>query len=152
VSPPPQGVPSAASSHFKELPMPIRALIAAVAVVLAAAGSVHAKSPVQITPDDSTTVALVNKTVGNEQWVLALNFSDETLTGNVFNLSGAPPTFFYCEAESDDDFDFVDPELLRGDTLTFECQVASGCTTLPCVTDWQPVGAPIDLPGEFFLP
>lgn len=126
--------------------MRIRAFAAAFAVVLAAAGPVHAKSAVQITSDE--TKCLVNKPVGTEQWVLVLDLDSETLTGNVFDTSGKPPTFFSCTADSVNGLAF--PEDLVGDTVTLDCEV-SDCVTLPC-TQWHPLGTQIDLPGEFFLP
>jgi hypothetical protein len=125
--------------------------VLATVLVVATSGVAHAKSPVQVTPDESTL--LVNKFIAgtNEQWVIALNIDDETLTGNVFDLdAGASPTFFFCDATSEEGFGF--PEDLAGDTITLDCEVASGCTTLPCTTDWQPVANEITLPGSFFLP
>jgi hypothetical protein len=131
--------------------MRIRAIAAAFAVVLAAAGSAHAKSAVQITPDEVTI--LVNKFIAasNEQWVLALNLDDQTLSGNVFNLNpDVPATFFACDATFDPD-EFVDLADLASETVTFNCEVASGCAGLPCES-WQPIASEIVLPGAFFLP
>ena len=73
------------------------------------------------------------------------------LTGNVFNLTGKPPTFFFCDVTFDPD-EWFDPADLRSETLTLTCQVAGGCTTLPCTADWAPLGSDITLPGSFFLP
>lgn len=119
-------------------------------LLLVAAAPVHAKSPVQVTPDETTIV--VNKQVGNEQWVLAFNLFDQTLTGNVFDLGGNPPTFFFCDVDSPDGFDI--PADLAGQTLTLDCSSAGSCTVLPCnpITEWHAVGTAITLPGEFFLP
>jgi hypothetical protein len=120
------------------------------AVLLVAAGSAHAKSPVQVTPDETTIV--VNKQVGNEQWVLAFNLFDQTLTGNVFDLGGNPPTFFFCDVDSADGFGT--PEELAGQTLTLDCSSAGSCAALPCnpISEWHAVSGAITLPGEFFLP
>jgi hypothetical protein len=127
----------------------------AVVAVLASAASVHAKSPVQVTPDDSAII--VNKTVGTgsnaEQWVLSLSLNDETLSGNVFEVSGAAPTFFFCDVDSPDGFS--EPQDLADQTLTFTCSIAAGCSALPCDpdTEWHPLGGdPPTLPGTFFLP
>jgi hypothetical protein len=131
--------------------MRIASFLVALAALVASAGAAHAKSAVQITPDGSTI--LVNKQVGNEQWVLSLDLDNETLTGNVFDLTGKPPTFFACDVFSDEGFFFA--EDLQGQTLTFDCQVASGCSALPCDPDveWHALGVtPAPLPGEFFLP
>jgi hypothetical protein len=131
--------------------MQIRSLAVLLALVLVSVGSAHAKSPVQITPDDNTM--LVSKKVGNEQWVLALNFFDQTVTGNVFDLGGKPPAFFFCDVSSADGFSV--PADLAGQTLTLDCSSASGCAALPCDpnTEWQALGGGvITLPGSFFLP
>ncbi len=124
----------------------------AVVALLASAVSAHAKSAVQVAPDDSAII--VNKTVGTtEQWVLSLNLNDETLSGNVFNTSGAAPTFFFCNVDSPDGFS--EPADLVDQTLTFDCSIASGCSALPCdpATEWHPLGgAAPTLPGSFFLP
>ena len=131
--------------------MRIRAFVATIAVVLAAAGSAHAKSAVQITPDEVTI--LVNKFIPetNEQWVLALNLDDQTLSGNVFNLNpDVPATFFACEATFDPD-EFVDLADLASETVTLNCEVSGGCAGLPCES-WQPIANDIVLSGTFFLP
>lgn len=127
------------------------AALAMLALLLVAAGPAHAKSPIQVTPDDNTIV--VNKQVGNEQWVLAFNLFDQTVTGNVFDLGGNPPTFFFCNVDSSDGFSL--PADLAGQTLTLDCSSAGGCAALPCdsTTEWHAVGgAAITLPGAFFLP
>jgi len=69
----------------------------------------------------------------------------------VFDLTGKPPTFFFCDATFDDNFfELAD---LASENVTFDCQVASGCAALPCEVEWHPIGgAPITLPGSFFLP
>ena len=131
--------------------MNLRSLAALMAFLLVSVGSAHAKSPVQIAPDDNTI--LVNKKVGAEQWVLALNLFDLTLTGNVFDLGGKPPTFFFCDVSFPDDVSA--PEDMAGQTLTLDCSSAHGCAALPCDpdTEWQALGgASITLPGSFFLP
>ena len=136
--------------------MRIRALGLAFIGVLASVAVAHAKSPVQLAPmgdnnNNIDTVLLVNKTQGTEQWVLVLDADAGVLTGNVFDLSGKPPTFFYCDVAFDPDA-WSDAADIRSETLTLTCQVAGGCTALPCTSDWTSVGADITLPGSFFLP
>lgn len=120
------------------------------AAVVLSAGAVHAKSPVQITPDE--VQILVNKPVGTEQWVLALDLDNLTLTGNVFDTQ-KPPTFFSCDVEFSPD-DWVDIADIAAETLTLDCQVASGCSALPCdaATEWHPLGTTPSIGGSFFLP
>jgi hypothetical protein len=131
--------------------MRIRSLVAALGVLLASATLAHSKSPTQLAPTDISDYLMVNKTVGSEQWVLVLDADNNALTGNVFDLTGKPPTFFFCDVEFSPD-DWVDVSEISSETLTFTCQVAGGCTTLPCTTDWHSVGGDITLPGSFFLP
>jgi hypothetical protein len=132
--------------------MRIRSLAVTLAVLLATVGSAHAKSAVQVTPDES--VILVNKTVGSQQWVLALNVDVDTLTGNVFDTGGGAATFFACDVTWSDSGVFADVSDLQGQTATFDCSVASGCSALPCdsSTEWHALGAVSPLPGSFFLP
>lgn len=131
--------------------MAIRLLAVLLVILLVSVSPAHAKSPIQITPDDNTIV--VNKKVGSEQWVLALNIFDQTLSGNVFDLGGKPPTFFFCDVTSPDGFSV--PADLSGQTLTLDCSIAGGCSALPCDpnTEWHVLGGgSITLPGSFFLP
>ncbi len=110
--------------------------------------------------DPNDSFILVNKTVGSganaEQWVLTLSLDDQTLLGNVFEVNGGAPTFFFCDTDTEDGFGFVEPEDLQGQTVVFsDCMIASGCSALPCNPDveWHPLGTqPASLPGEFFLP
>ena len=131
--------------------MRIASFIVALIALVATAGVAHAKSPVQFTPGDATII-LVNKPVGTEQWVLSFSLDDDTLTGNVFDTSGKPPTFFFCNVDGDDT---GDPADLSTETLTFiDCMVASGCSALPCdpAVEWHDLGSTPSLPGSFFLP
>ena len=133
--------------------MRIRVLVV-LATLLASASVAHAKSPVQLAPmtdNNGDTVLMVNKTVGSEQWVLVLDADNGVLSGNVFDLSGKPPTFFFCDVNFDPDAWTV-PAEIASETLTLTCQVAGGCTTLDCTSDWHSVGGGITLPGSFFLP
>ena len=114
-------------------------------------GTAFAKSPVQIAPDTTDTIILVNKQVGTEQWVISLDLEDETLTGNVFDLSGKPPTFFSCTVDFSPD-EWVEVADIATETLTLTCNVAGGCTALPCTTEWQPLGTTPSISGSFFLP
>ena len=131
--------------------MRIRTPLAALAAVLTLATVAHAKSPVQIVPDGFGSTVLVNKFVNNAQWVITLDTDNAILTGNVLDLNGNPPAFFFCDATFDDNFfELAD---LASENVTFDCQVATGCAALPCETEWHPIGgAPITLPGSFFLP
>jgi len=133
-------------------------IVARGALMLVAAGSAHAKSAVQIDPNDVNI--LVNKTVGSganaEQWVLTLNFDDSTLIGNVFQVNGGAPTFFFCNVDTSPDSGILDETSLPGEMVVFsDCEIAGGCTALPCNPDtqWTPLATqPASLPGEFFLP
>jgi len=134
--------------------MRIASSIVALVLLAASAGVAHAKSAVQVDPNDS--FILVNKTVGSEQWVLTLSLDDQTLIGNVFETNGGAPTFFFCNTDTQDGFGFSEPGDLMGETIVFsDCEIAGGCTALPCDPDtqWTPLGTqPASLPGEFFLP
>ena len=122
------------------------------ATLLAFASAAHAKSPVQLAPtSDGASLLMINKTQGNEQWVFALDADNLVLTGNVFDLSGKPPTFFFCDVVYDPD-EWLDPAEISSETLTLTCRVAGGCTILPCESDWASLGGNIKLPGSFFLP
>ncbi len=123
----------------------------ALALVVLAAGPTFAKSPVQIAPDPTDTILLVNKQVGTEQWVISLDIDDETLTGNVFDLSGKPPTFFSCDVEFSPD-EWSEVADIANETLTLTCNVAGGCAALPCTAEWQPLGTTPSIGGSFFLP
>ena len=124
----------------------------AVVTLVFSAATASAKSPVQVVPDAiASDVLLVNKQVGNEQWVIQLNADEATLTGNVFDLSGKPPTFFACDVDFSPD-EWVELADLASETLTLTCQVANGCTALPCEVEWQPLGTTPSIGGSFFLP
>ena len=131
--------------------MRIASFVLAVVALAMSAGAAHAKSAIQITPDTIGTIILVNKPVGTEQWVLTLSLDDDTLIGNVFDTSGGNATFFSCLVDGDDT---GDPTDLPTETLTFTCQIASGCAALPCDQDveWHDLGSTPTLPGSFFLP
>ena len=134
--------------------MRITSSIVVLVLLAASAGVAHAKSAVQVDPNDS--FILVNKSVGSEQWVLTLSLDDQTLLGNVFESNGGAPTFFFCNTDTEDGFGFGEPSDLQGHMIVFsDCEVAGGCTALPCDPDtqWTPLGTqPGSLPGEFFLP
>jgi hypothetical protein len=133
--------------------MRIRVLVLVLVTILASVGLAHAKAAIQVTPDAS--FILVNKTVGSEQWVLSLDLDNDVLFGNVFDTSGGSATFFSCDVEWSGDGGSFDISDLNGQTATFDCSVASGCSTLPCDVDveWHALGgAVITLPGSFFLP
>ena len=123
----------------------------AFAVLVASSATAFAKSPVQIAPDPSDTIILVNKQVGTEQWVISLDLDDETLTGNVFDLSGKPPTFFSCTVDFSPD-NFTSVAEIAAETLTLTCNVAGGCNALPCEVEGQPLGTTPTIGGSFFLP
>ena len=135
--------------------MRIASFVLAIVALAMSAGAAYAKSPVQVTPDGS--IILVNKQLGTgataQQWVMSLDIDVDTLTGNVFETSGAPATFFSCDVtwSGDGIFDLTD---LSSQTATFDCLVASGCSALPCDPDveWHALGSTPSLPGTFFLP
>ena len=131
--------------------MRLPSFLVALVLSLVVASVAYAKSPVQVMPDGFASTVLVNKTVENEQWVIALDTDNAVLTGNVFDLTGKPPTFFFCDATFDDNF--VELADLASENVSFTCQIAGGCAALPCEAEWQQVGGPpITLPGSFFLP
>ncbi len=137
--------------------MCIRSFVSSLAVValLVCAASAHAKSSIQVTPDGSEI--LVNKQIGSgntaQQWVITLDIDQDTLTGNVFEASGAAATFFSCDVtwSGDGIFDLTD---LQTQTASLDCEIASGCSSLPCDpdTEWHAISNVPPLPGTFFLP
>ncbi len=133
--------------------MRIRVLVLLLVTVLASVGVAHAKSAVQVTPDQS--FILVNKTLGTQQWVLSLDVDLDVLFGNVFDTSGGSATFFSCDVTWSGDGVVTGVGDLNGQTATFDCLIASGCSALPCGVDieWHALGgATVTLPGSFFLP
>ncbi|HEY8517686.1 MAG TPA: S8 family serine peptidase [Candidatus Binatia bacterium] len=102
-------------------------------------------SGLQITPDQART--LISKDVGNERWAISYNPEDQTITGNVFDASGGPPKFVWCERTGDDGN--PDPYDVQ---IDFACSGADACTGSSCpVDDWTFIGE-VPLPGSFLLP
>ena len=112
------------------------------------AASVHAQRAVQLT--SSGSALMINKPVGDQMWSIVVNFDDQTLAGNVFNLDGSDPQFVSCE--------IVAPFVARPDdfvgvaSVTLDCEGADGCGALPCSpASWTPLGQ-VHVIGSFFLP
>src|SRR5690606_34976080 len=78
-------------------------------------------SGLQSTPDQART--LISKDVGNERWAISYNPEDQTITGNVFDASGGPPKFVWCERTGDDGN--PDPYDVQ---IDFACSGADACT------------------------
>ncbi|MEW6269019.1 MAG: hypothetical protein AB1689_06935 [Thermodesulfobacteriota bacterium] len=106
---------------------------------------------------------LVNKDVGAERWSISLNYVPQTteqggvapvlesVTGNVYQPDGSPPSFIYCTPRPDSTGSLE----LPGSEFRFSCQGTSSCATTAreCArTQWTPLGDDIRLPASFFLP
>ncbi|MEW6268644.1 MAG: S8 family serine peptidase [Thermodesulfobacteriota bacterium] len=124
--------------------LPPRAQASSTGGVPPAAPSGVAPSGLQITPDQQRT--LISKDVGSERWAITLN-PDQTVTGNVFQSDGSPPSFVWCERIGDDG----NPDPARV-VITFSCSGASRCEQQTCSpSEWTFIGD-VPLPGSFFLP
>ncbi len=77
-------------------------------------------------------ILFASKDVGAERWAITLN-ADGTLTGNVFNSDGSPPSFIYCEPEGS----------------MFRCFGADECVEKPCGGTFNEIGV-VSLPADFF--
>jgi hypothetical protein len=106
---------------------------------------------------------LVNKDVGAERWSISLNYVPQTseqggivpvlesVTGNVYQPDGSPPSFIYCTPRPDSTGSLE----LPGSEFRFSCQGTSACgsTARECArTQWSTISDDIRLPASFFLP
>ena len=106
---------------------------------------------------------LVNKDVGAERWSISLNFVPtqseqggivprlESVTGNVFQPDGSPPSFIYCTPRGDSTGSLDDPLT----EFRFSCQGTSACdsTARDCAQNrWALISDDVRLPSGFFLP
>ncbi|HEY8516303.1 MAG TPA: hypothetical protein VIS07_12375 [Candidatus Binatia bacterium] len=106
---------------------------------------------------------LVNKDVGNERWSISLNFVPQTteqggvtpvlesVTGNVYQPDGSPPSFIFCTPRGDSTGTLDVPS----SEFRFSCRGTSPCTSTAreCArTQWVPLGDDIRLSASFFLP
>ncbi len=119
--------------------MVARALIALI-VLAVPAGSVHAQSGLQLTPDGKRT--LISKDVGAERWAITLNDEGGIITGNVFESAGGAPKFIECRQER-----------VQDGQVFLACRGADPCVTGPCTpANWTTIPGEIVLPLSFFHP
>jgi hypothetical protein len=131
------------------VPFMTRLRVAFIAItMIVPAASAHAQRAVQLTPPGSAL--MINKPVGSQMWSIVVNFSDQTIAGNVFNLDGSDPQFVSC--------DIVAPvvaapqDFVGVAAVTLDCQGAGGCGVLPCTpASWTSLGQ-VQVVGSFFLP
>jgi hypothetical protein len=106
---------------------------------------------------------LVNKDVGAERWSISLNFVPtpteqggivpllESVTGNVFQPDGSPPSFIYCTPRGDSAGSLDDPS----SQFRFSCLGTSACdsTARDCAQNrWSLISDDVALASSFFLP
>ena len=106
---------------------------------------------------------LVTKDVGAERWSISYSLtptiSDEGLvvdrflsvTGNVYQPDGSPPSFVYCTQRADSTGTLSDPT----SEFRFSCSGASACASnaSECAeTGWSLISDDIPLQASFFLP
>jgi hypothetical protein len=106
---------------------------------------------------------LVTKDVGAERWSISYSLtpsvSDDGLvvdrflsvTGNVYQPDGSPPSFVYCTQRADSTGMLSDPT----SEFRFSCSGASACATnaSECAeTGWSLISDDIPLQASFFLP
>ncbi|MBM4267705.1 MAG: hypothetical protein FJ144_14020 [Deltaproteobacteria bacterium] len=123
------------------------ALASALVLVLSSGTDVRAQNAgVQLTPDSRTY--LISKDFGVERWSISVNLDDRTITGNVFETDGSPPSFIWCEITSI--LPSADPAQTQ---YTFDCLGSDACSEEPCTTsDWRPIGSGLVADGDFILP
>jgi hypothetical protein len=90
---------------------------------------------------------LVNRPEAGLQWAISLDPTLGTITGNVFDPQGGPPSFVACDRLGDDGT--LDPSDVR---IEFDCAGTSQCDAAPCSPEgWDGLGV-VTLPGRFFQP
>jgi len=106
---------------------------------------------------------LVNKDVGTERWSISLNFVPvqrpeggvvpllQSVTGNVFQPDGSPPSFIFCTQRGDSTGSLDDPS----SEVRLSCQGTGACdsTARDCAASrWSTISDDVRLPASFFLP
>jgi hypothetical protein len=106
---------------------------------------------------------LVTKDVGSERWSISYTlepFVTEqggvdsrflSLTGNVYQSDGAPPSFVFCTQRTDSTGSLSDPT----STLRFSCQGTDACPTTAtscAASSWRPISDDVALSASLFLP
>ena len=106
---------------------------------------------------------LVNKDVGAERWSISLNFVPvqsaeggvvpqlQSVTGNVFQPDGTPPSFIFCTQRGDSTGTLDDPS----SEFRLSCQGTSACDSSArdcAATRWSTISDDVRLPSSFFLP
>jgi hypothetical protein len=123
-------------------------VVALAAVVLAVPSAVRAQGrSVQVAPDGKL---MVNKTLGGEQWSIVVDFSTQTMAGNVTNLDGSDPQFIWCTILSPV---VTEPEdFLETESVELACSGADGCSGFPCSPSaWTNLGS-FEVQSSFFVP
>ena len=106
---------------------------------------------------------LVTKDVGAERWSISYSLQPSvsleglivnqflSVTGNVYQPDGSPPSFVYCTQRADSTGTLADPT----STFRFSCSGAGACTSnaKQCAqTGWSLIADDIPLQASFFLP
>lgn len=125
--------------------------LAAALVLVSLAGIADAQQGIQLTPDSARYLISKDVPVGNgvvERWAITLNNEDRTATGNIFKTDGSPPGFIWCAITNISE----DPDPAEIE-YTLLCYGSDACSAQPCsAQDWNFVGAPITIKGDFMLP
>jgi len=106
---------------------------------------------------------LVTKDIGTERWSISYSLTPTvsseglvvnqflSVTGNVYQQDGSPPSFVYCTQNESSTGTLDDPS----SEFRFACSGASSCasTASECAeTGWTLISADIPLQASFFLP
>lgn len=90
----------------------------------------------------------MNKDVGGERWAISFDLDDRTVTGNVFQSDGRPPSFVWCRIAGENPA--PDPADTR---YALDCWGAPACEAAPCAgSAWTEIGRGIEVTGAFLLP
>jgi hypothetical protein len=125
----------------------IRAVAAVTICLVAASWHAPASAQTGLQAERDGRGTMLSKDVGGERWAIRYDPGAGTITGNVFLTDGSDPKFVWCARVGDDGV--LDP---RNVQISFSCDGADRCSSLPCLeTAWQHI-ADVTLPGSFFLP
>lgn len=106
---------------------------------------------------------LVTKDVGSERWSISFTLApfvtDQggvesrflSVTGNVYQSDGSPPSFVFCTQRGDSSGSLSDPT----SSFRFSCDGADACATTAtsCAqSGWRKISDDVALPASFFLP